>query len=578
MAGAQLIQGGVTYNAAGVAHPAPLTLLPGERCYLSFVGTPVPVVYTWAQTTSAGTTSTLSSASSPGPTFIPDVGWQGTITLIDENGHLYQLDIGVAASPSPSANLSYEPVYNIETYGAVASASVAAAQAATAQGVINTAAIQAACDAAQAAGGGKVIIPAKIYALNIVTPATSGSAAGGGIRLLAYSNVAIEGASKYLSLLVHSGTQATVWYPTIAGGGGFFLFRDCDKCSITKLGMVGLYPYSTRQATIGEDAAYRQGVYMQSSAVGCSNCYVTDCYFKNIESESVYIDGSASHPAVNCHVDNNHFYQVASNAFNLGVGTATSALNCSGDDNIIEDCGGSPCQMTGTASTFSRNKISMPSGFYTSSDQVIIVNAKDCRTDDNILRSIHADHSGVAIFNIGFFFDDNTNGISVRGNIVDRCKVLNTGHGGIFVTSASTVGATTKAVHYEGNKLIGCADADHASYPGAQGFRFIGTETTTAFVGGNIIDNQGVTNGLAVGVGIDALTSVAGVVIKPNTFSADVTTPYSLTVAPTVYPQTYTVTNPTTDRGLNVTGDTLAQGLAVLGTLIADLQAQGLIK
>lgn len=40
----------------------------------------------------------------------------------------------------------------------------------------------------------------------------------------------------------------------------------------------------------------------------------------------------------------------------------------------------------------------------------------------------------------------------------------------------------------------------------------------------------------------------------------------------------YTVTNPTTDRALNVTADTLAQGLQVLGTLIADLQANGVLK
>ncbi len=39
----------------------------------------------------------------------------------------------------------------------------------------------------------------------------------------------------------------------------------------------------------------------------------------------------------------------------------------------------------------------------------------------------------------------------------------------------------------------------------------------------------------------------------------------------------YTVTNPTTDRGLNVTADTTAQVAQVLGTLIADLQAAGLL-
>lgn len=40
----------------------------------------------------------------------------------------------------------------------------------------------------------------------------------------------------------------------------------------------------------------------------------------------------------------------------------------------------------------------------------------------------------------------------------------------------------------------------------------------------------------------------------------------------------YTVTNPSTDRALNVTADTLPQVAAVLGTLIADLQASGVLK
>jgi hypothetical protein len=40
----------------------------------------------------------------------------------------------------------------------------------------------------------------------------------------------------------------------------------------------------------------------------------------------------------------------------------------------------------------------------------------------------------------------------------------------------------------------------------------------------------------------------------------------------------YTVANPSTDRALNVTGDTTAQVAAVLGTLIADLQANGVLK
>jgi hypothetical protein len=40
----------------------------------------------------------------------------------------------------------------------------------------------------------------------------------------------------------------------------------------------------------------------------------------------------------------------------------------------------------------------------------------------------------------------------------------------------------------------------------------------------------------------------------------------------------YTITNPSTDRALDVSGDTTAQVAAVLGTLIADLQANGVLK
>ncbi len=46
---------------------------------------------------------------------------------------------------------------------------------------------------------------------------------------------------------------------------------------------------------------------------------------------------------------------------------------------------------------------------------------------------------------------------------------------------------------------------------------------------------------------------------------------------PVARPSAYTITNASTDRGLNVSGDTTAQVAAVLGTLIADLQAYGIL-
>lgn len=111
-AGIQLIQNGVTFNAAGVAHPAPITLVGDILCYLTFVGSPVPVNYEWSQTTSAGSSSVLSSASSPGPTFTPGDGWIGSVSLEDENGNTYVLDV-----TSPTVSTQVGMVYP-ETYGA----------------------------------------------------------------------------------------------------------------------------------------------------------------------------------------------------------------------------------------------------------------------------------------------------------------------------------------------------------------------------------------------------------------------------------------------------------------------------
>jgi parallel beta-helix repeat protein len=71
---------------------------------------------------------------------------------------------------------------------------------------------------------------------------------------------------------------------------------------------------------------------------------------------------------------------------------------------------------------------------------------------------------------------------------------------------------------------------------------------------------------------LSGLPSTAGVVIADTADKLGFFghTPASKSAA-------YSVANPTTDRALDVTGDNLAQGLAVLGTLIADLQALGLI-
>ncbi len=565
-AGIQLTQAGVVYNAAGAAHPAPIVLLPNVLSYVKFVGTPTPAQYTWAISRPAGSNTVISSVTSAGPSFVPDqVGWVGTVTLLDEHGNLYQLDITTAAATPGSVARSFSAVYSIASYGA----------STTGTGTQNVAAMVAACTDANAAGGGIVYVPEGTWPW--LVPNTVGT----GCFKMTLTNVTIQGAGRFSSKLIDQQGRApnAQVYPTFSGtpdgADAFLTFVDSTNVHVTDLGFVGSGTYV--QADLGRDAVGRKGVYFHPVAVGCTDCSVNACYFTLIEGEVFYADGTSTFPQTNVHFNNNYVYRCLSNGFNMGVG-ASGATACSGDNNVFIDCGGSPAQFGGVGTTFNGNYISMPSGFFATSDQVLLANALGCKTEDNQVIGINAKLAGVAIFNIGFQFDTNTTDISVRRNLFRQCKVLNTGHGGIIVVSASTGGATTKGIMVEQNDIVECADADHASYPGAQGIRFIGTQVTTGVVSGNNIDNRGVTNGLAIGVGTDAGTSVAGVVMKPNTFSSDVTTPYSLTVAPTTYPQTYTTTNHSNARTLDETGATTAQVAHALGTLIADLQAQGLIK
>lgn len=118
-AGIQVIQNGVVFNAAGIAHPAPITLVPGELAYLSFIGAPVPVLYAWSTTTTLGAPVIVSSSSSPGPTIVIGSGWVGSIVLRDENLNTYVIDVVTAsvAAVASSNTVIYAVTYGVKADG-----------------------------------------------------------------------------------------------------------------------------------------------------------------------------------------------------------------------------------------------------------------------------------------------------------------------------------------------------------------------------------------------------------------------------------------------------------------------------
>lgn len=95
MAGIQLFQpnGAGILNAAGAQHPAPVEVEAGIICQLSFVGG-TTAFYRWSLSKPASSSAVLSSATSAGPSFLPDTDDDAfSITLIDSDENVYILDI-----------------------------------------------------------------------------------------------------------------------------------------------------------------------------------------------------------------------------------------------------------------------------------------------------------------------------------------------------------------------------------------------------------------------------------------------------------------------------------------------------
>lgn len=124
MAGILLNQpnGAGLLNVAGASHPAPVTVEEDLICQLSLPGVTTSR-YRWVLTKPGGSDSVLSSTTSAGPSFIPDVeGGAYSISCFDINENEYILDIVTpTAGVSPGSGGSITT--SIATYGDVRAAS-----------------------------------------------------------------------------------------------------------------------------------------------------------------------------------------------------------------------------------------------------------------------------------------------------------------------------------------------------------------------------------------------------------------------------------------------------------------------
>ena len=118
MAGILLFQpnGAGILNSDGDAHPLPVTVENNLICQLSLTGASTNT-YRWTLSKPAGSASVLSSATSAGPSFVPDVeDGAYSITLTDINENVYILDIAVATVVSPGDGGGSSIAVTLETY------------------------------------------------------------------------------------------------------------------------------------------------------------------------------------------------------------------------------------------------------------------------------------------------------------------------------------------------------------------------------------------------------------------------------------------------------------------------------
>ena len=238
MAGIQLIQGATTYNAAGAQHPAPITLEVNVLCLLSFVGG-TTAQYTWQLSRPDGSQSVISSATSPGPSFTPDViGGAYSVQLTDALNNTYVLDITLPTAPiDPGANgaVWYFNEVDARSFGVIADSNSSAA--------VNLLALEAARDYINGLGGGTIVLPPGETFISDTFSIPSG-----------YANLVIEGAGHDYTVSpranLGSFLRASTGFPS---GKTLLEFVSCRRCSVRALGVDGYDENLVQRAGQGID-------------------------------------------------------------------------------------------------------------------------------------------------------------------------------------------------------------------------------------------------------------------------------------------------------------------------------------
>jgi parallel beta helix pectate lyase-like protein len=439
-------------------------------------------------------------------------------------------------------------VANICDYGASPDASAAT----------NTAAILAAAVEINSGGGGIVFVPSGAF--DVTVPS---------LRFLNYRNVRIQGEGKYLSTLVDPQAMATGAIAATAGAANAFLtFADCVGCGVSDLGFDGANEWSQTRLNTGLTIEARKGIYFQYASVGWQDCFVEDCYFTNIEGETIFTDGAIG-TCRNFRCNKNHIYQCQSNAINISGAPDGVEIN----DNRVDSPGQSAVQLTANHVTCSRNIFEMRGGYTTTATLILLQRNENVLFSDNIVK-------GFALTNPASAFECGGPAVAQENRIIVS---RNTFAGLSFVYAAGNFNGVVKMsatlddilnFDISDNLIVECVGTT-GDGSALVAIRVNGPEALTGRICANKVYGNGIANPLTTGVRLDASTpSPNGIIIDQNDFDASVTTPYSYAASP-LSDRTYNSGSKTWDPPNVNNGAQTTTTVTVTNAIIGDLVAVG---
>lgn len=419
-----------------------------------------------------------------------------------------------------SYGIHYGKTYNATAYGFSPGASA----------TTNTAAVMAAVQAAHAAGGGTVYMPAGTYDWKV--PALGNTA--GCFNLSGIANVTIQGAGMYLTTL--RDTQAAASVENTVGNGNnanaFFTFTDSTNILCKGFGLQGSLVYNAGSLQGVHVDVCRKGFFFHGGASGCSNCIVRDIYMTKVEGECWLIDGTSSAPATNCHIESFHFKQNLSNCVNVNT-PILGSRNCGGWDGFVDDIGnGNILLAGGTNVQFHDVHVRNPSAIGTGAEAIVV---SDCDGAD--IRNCEFDGlnliASAPLISIGYGTQtDPAKNVRVRDIKFKNCKLL-----GLVSNTSSVIAirAPTQSVtdlFIENIECDGIDETDHVNYPNVVFCRVFGAQTISGVIGTCTTRNGAAANPMNIGVRMEAGPTVTALVVKSQNFGSAITTAYAYTVEP----------------------------------------------